>query len=251
MRRLCSNGPATFLCERGSCPIVSIRWCGAAHRQLRQVVTPPLMVFLFEGASMFRYWRAAKPPPFTAHRVKSNELVHPDITQVIELAANSKSTSVDKRSIIMSMLIMALAGDFVGKTLSWDKQNGSWEGSREYLRNTNLDVITAEAIGGALPLHDRQPHGFIVRIELPIHQQSRLAAETTAARQVLQKLRNDQILCWEHKSDVPLLTDQWFNLAADLREKGLSGVLLIDDAHGHLFEVNELADRLLAADIRT
>jgi hypothetical protein len=53
---------------------------------------------------------------------KSNQLVHADFTQVIELAANSKSTSVDKRAIILSMLIMALAGDFVGKTLSWDKQ---------------------------------------------------------------------------------------------------------------------------------
>ena len=105
-----------------------------------------LIVLLSEGASMFKFWRAAKLPPLTAHCVKSNELVHADITQVIELAANSKSTSVDKRSVVLSMLIMALAGDFVGKTLSWDKQKGLWEGSREYLRNTNLDVITAEAI---------------------------------------------------------------------------------------------------------
>jgi signal transduction histidine kinase len=32
------------------------------------------------------------------------------------------------------------------------------------------------AHGGELSLNDRQPHGLIVRIELPIHQQSRLAA---------------------------------------------------------------------------
>jgi hypothetical protein len=95
-----------------------------------------LMVLLSEGASMFKFWRAAKLPPLTAHCVKSNELVHADITQVIELAANSMSTNVDKRSIVLSMLIMALAGDFVGKKLSWDKQKGLWEGSREYLRNT-------------------------------------------------------------------------------------------------------------------
>jgi hypothetical protein len=126
-----------------------------------------------ERASMFRFWRAATLPPLTAHCVKSNELVHSGIAQVVELAANSKSTSVDKRSIALSM---ALAGAFVGKTLSWDKKNGLWEGSREYLRNTNLDVITVKAIGGELSLHDRQPYGFIVRIELPIHQQSRLAA---------------------------------------------------------------------------
>jgi hypothetical protein len=67
--------------------------------------------------------------------------VHAGIAQVIELAANSKSASVDKRSIIWSMLIMTLAGDFVGKTLSWDKQKGLWDGSRGYLRNTNIDII--------------------------------------------------------------------------------------------------------------
>jgi hypothetical protein len=122
---------------------------------------------------MFRFWRAATLPLLTAHCVKSNELVHADIHSVIELAANSKSTSLDKRSIALSM---AFAGAFVGKALSWDKQNGLWEGSREYQRNTNLDVITAKTIGGELSLHDRQPYGFIIRIELPIHQQSRLAA---------------------------------------------------------------------------
>jgi hypothetical protein len=72
--------------------------------------------------------------------------------------------------------------------------------------------------------------------------------KTTAARQALQKLRGDHVMCWEHKTDLPLLVDEWLKLAADLREKGLNGVLLIDDAHGHLFAINELADRLLAAD---
>jgi signal transduction histidine kinase len=32
------------------------------------------------------------------------------------------------------------------------------------------------AHGGTLTLHDRQPHGLIVRIELPVHQQSRQSA---------------------------------------------------------------------------
>src|SRR5262249_52481568 len=40
--------------------------------------------------------------------------------------------------------IMAAAGHFVEK-LRWDR-NRMWEGSRRYLRDTNLDVITAEAI---------------------------------------------------------------------------------------------------------
>jgi signal transduction histidine kinase len=33
-----------------------------------------------------------------------------------------------------------------------------------------------QAHGGKLSLNDRQPHGLIVRTELPVHQQSRLAA---------------------------------------------------------------------------
>jgi signal transduction histidine kinase len=43
-----------------------------------------------------------------------------------------------------------------------------------------LGLSIARAIvlahGGALSLNDRQPHGLIARIELPVHQQSRLAA---------------------------------------------------------------------------
>ncbi|WP_342726091.1 SIR2 family protein [Bradyrhizobium sp. B097] len=72
--------------------------------------------------------------------------------------------------------------------------------------------------------------------------------KTTAARQALQKLRAVDVLCWEHKQDMPFAVSEWFKLAADLRERGLKGVLLIDDAHQYLFEINELADRLLAAD---
>lgn len=71
--------------------------------------------------------------------------------------------------------------------------------------------------------------------------------KTTAARQAVQKLRSADVLCWEHKPDMPLLVAEWFNLAAVLRERGLRGVLLIDDAHGYLYEINELADRLFAA----
>jgi K+-sensing histidine kinase KdpD len=35
-------------------------------------------------------------------------------------------------------------------------------------------IVLAHA--GELSLNDRQPHGLIVRIELPVHQPSRLAA---------------------------------------------------------------------------
>jgi hypothetical protein len=73
--------------------------------------------------------------------------------------------------------------------------------------------------------------------------------KTTASRQVLQKLRREKnVICWEHKRDLPLLANEWVGMANDCREKGVSAVLMIDDAHSHLYEINELADRLLAAD---
>jgi hypothetical protein len=37
-------------------------------------------------------------------------------------------------------------------------------------------------------------------------------------------------------------------MAEDCRQNGVIGALLIDDAHAHLYEINELADRLLATD---
>ena len=55
------------------------------------------------------------------------------------------SSGIDKRAIILSLVIVAAAGQFVGG-LRWDQNKRMWEGSRRYLQNTNLDVITAEAI---------------------------------------------------------------------------------------------------------
>ena len=54
------------------------------------------------------------------------------------------SSGIDKRAIVLALVIMAAAGDFVGG-LRWDRAV-MWKGSRHYLRNTNLDVIAAEAI---------------------------------------------------------------------------------------------------------
>jgi hypothetical protein len=45
---------------------------------------------------------------------------------------------ISKQHIVLSLILAAAAGDFV--------KNLRWEGSRRYLKSTNLDVITAEAI---------------------------------------------------------------------------------------------------------
>src|SRR5262249_48698642 len=60
-----------------------------------------------------------------------------------------KPSSVDKRGVVLCLIIMAGAGHFVGASLRWGEHKGVqgvWEGSRRYLCKTKLDVITAEAM---------------------------------------------------------------------------------------------------------
>ena len=70
--------------------------------------------------------------------------------------------------------------------------------------------------------------------------------KTSAARQVMLKLRGAGVNCWEHKGDHPLNVNEWIEVAARLRSQKMSGALLIDEAHSHLFGVNDLIDKLAA-----
>lgn len=72
--------------------------------------------------------------------------------------------------------------------------------------------------------------------------------KTTAARQAIRMVRRAGFFCWEHKADHALSSDHWRNLAAFLKSNELTGVLLIDDAHSDLSDVNELIDSLVADD---
>ncbi len=73
--------------------------------------------------------------------------------------------------------------------------------------------------------------------------------KSTACRQALQQIRSEGVYCWEHKSDFSLPSHDWVSVAKALREKSQFGVLMIDDAHTHLFELNSLADQLNSAEI--
>lgn len=68
--------------------------------------------------------------------------------------------------------------------------------------------------------------------------------KTTAARQVLQRLRRDGYICWEHKIDYTLSTKHWIELSEYCSSENIKCVLMVDDAHSHLYEINELVDRL-------
>lgn len=73
--------------------------------------------------------------------------------------------------------------------------------------------------------------------------------KSTAARQTLIKLLDDGWSCWEHKADFKLLPEEWLSVAEFLTEKKQNGVLLVDDAHANLPEMNHLLELLAARNL--
>lgn len=65
--------------------------------------------------------------------------------------------------------------------------------------------------------------------------------KTTAGRQVLQRLRREGFLCWEHKTDLTLLPEHWVGVAMHCRDKNIFGILMVDDAHTHLSSENTVS----------
>jgi hypothetical protein len=70
--------------------------------------------------------------------------------------------------------------------------------------------------------------------------------KSTAARQVMLRLRQSGYLCWEHKSDFGLHVKDWMVLAEDLKKNERLGAVLIDDAHFSVREINTLIDDLVS-----
>jgi hypothetical protein len=91
---------------------------------------------------IFGNFRKAQPP-LTAYCTKLAEPAN--LLNLADLMTTGGSAGIDKRAVVLSLVIMAAAGHFVGR-LDWDPQRGMWDGSRRYLRDTNLDVITAESM---------------------------------------------------------------------------------------------------------
>jgi NAD-dependent SIR2 family protein deacetylase len=72
--------------------------------------------------------------------------------------------------------------------------------------------------------------------------------KSTAARQALQQLRRAGFRAWEHINEHTLSASNWRKIAANLKNSDLIGVLLVDEAHSHLHQLNELMDLLVADD---
>lgn len=70
--------------------------------------------------------------------------------------------------------------------------------------------------------------------------------KTTAARQVLSSLMARDFRTWEHKQDQELLASAWRTVSRRLQAQKEYGVLLIDDAHADLPQINTLIEELSA-----
>ena len=71
--------------------------------------------------------------------------------------------------------------------------------------------------------------------------------KTTAARQVVERLRAAGLTCWEHKVDETLQVSEWVKVARELGGLKRKGILFVDDAHTHLYELNDLINELAAS----
>lgn len=69
--------------------------------------------------------------------------------------------------------------------------------------------------------------------------------KTTAARQAIQQLRHTGRICWEHFTDHSLNGRSWLRVAKFLQAEGRDAVLVVDDAHSHLQQFNDLVDGLV------
>ncbi len=73
--------------------------------------------------------------------------------------------------------------------------------------------------------------------------------KTTISKKVLYQKSLTNYYCWEHKSNHTLLPKHWLSVAKELKEKNGKGILLIDDAHDHIYEINSLVDLLSSDEI--
>ncbi len=72
--------------------------------------------------------------------------------------------------------------------------------------------------------------------------------KTTLAKQILFQQNQSNIYCWEHKSEHNLLSKHWSSVANNLKKNNEIGLLLIDEAHNHIYEINSLVDLLVSND---
>ena len=92
---------------------------------------------------IFRIFNKAKPlPPLTEACIKLADFEN--LLEFADLQTSNNSTRIDNRAIALFVIIMGAAGHFVNGLMN--PEDKVWKEVWHYLRDTNLDVITAETI---------------------------------------------------------------------------------------------------------
>lgn len=73
--------------------------------------------------------------------------------------------------------------------------------------------------------------------------------KSTLAHQIVTTYLEKHFHCWEHKGDHTLIYEEWLSVAKHLKKEKQQGLLFIDDAHTHLYEINNLIDLLASENI--
>lgn len=113
---------------------------------------------------------------------------------------------------------------------------------------THADVLAGltfeRTIAGELATYLRSPSSLCAVLLGPSG-----TGKTTAARQTAQLLRAGGYRAWEHHPDVSLSVEPWVEVAKRLKADSEAGILIVDEAHGHLIQLNELSERLAGEDL--
>lgn len=72
--------------------------------------------------------------------------------------------------------------------------------------------------------------------------------KSSAARSILHLLDGRDVPCWEHKGDFELDDNSWIKVNDELGKRSQIGILLVDDAHNHLRQLNRLIERLAGSE---
>src|SRR5262249_15720221 len=92
---------------------------------------------------IFSIFGKAKPlPPLTEACIKLASFEN--LLEFADIQTRNNSTSIDNRAIALLVIVMGAAGHFVDGLRN--PQDKVWEKVWHYLRDTNLDVITAETL---------------------------------------------------------------------------------------------------------
>lgn len=160
-----------------------------------------------------------------AKKAPSHSLVHEDSEELVPLGSHLNPITID-----VEHQTTAVAADF-GRMFAGGAPTYS-----DIRAGLTFDRVAQAAIVDQL-CGDRQ-------FEMIVGASG--VGKTALARKVVSELQARGFSAWEHRTDREFFSEAWVEVAERMAAKGVSGVLLLDDAHLYLPDVNRLADSLAA-----